>query len=72
LSTLDLQNKNMGLADEVTRVAKIKYQQGIGTSLEVTTAEQSLLESQTNYYNALYDALVSKVDYDKANGTLVK
>jgi len=72
LSTLELQNKNTELANEVTRVAKIKYQQGVGTSLEITTAEASLLEAQTNYYSALYDALVAKVDYDKANGTLVK
>ena len=71
MSTLELQNQNIELAKEVARVTKIKYQEGIGTSLEVTTAETSLIEAQTNYYNALYDALVAKVDYEKANGKFI-
>ena len=70
LSSLAAQNKNMELAAEVAQVTKAKYKQGVGTSLEVTSAETSLLEAQTNYYNALYDVLISKVDYDKANGTI--
>ena len=70
LSSLAAQNKNMELASEVAQVTKAKYKQGVGTSLEVTSAETSLLESQTNYYNALYDVLISKVDYDKATGTI--
>jgi outer membrane protein len=35
-------------------------------------AETSLREAQTNYYGALYDALVAKVDFEKAKGTLIK
>ncbi|MFI5164564.1 MAG: TolC family protein, partial [Bacteroidia bacterium] len=70
LASLESQNKNMELAAEVAQVTKEKYKQGVGTSLEVTSAETSLLEAQTNYFSALYDALISKVDYDKANGNL--
>ena len=70
LSALELQKKNIDLAGEVTRVTKAKFQQGVGSSLDVTTSETSLLEAQTNYYNALYDALISKVDYDVANGNI--
>lgn len=72
LSTLNFQDKNIELAKEVARVAKLKYQQGVGSSLEITTAESDLLEAQTNYYNALYDVLIAKVDYDKATGAIVK
>lgn len=71
-SSLLTQQKNMDLAQEVYRVSKLKYEQGVGSNLEVTTAETALKEAQTNYYNALFVALVSKVDYDKANGTLIK
>jgi len=71
IQSLESQKKNMGLADKVARVTKIKYQQGIGSNLEVVDAESSLKESQVNYYNALYDALVSKVDLDKAFGKLI-
>lgn len=70
LSTLELQKKNIDLANEVARVSKIKYQQGVGSGLELTTAENALLEAQTNYFNAFYDALISKVDYDKAIGII--
>ncbi|HSZ25286.1 MAG TPA: TolC family protein [Cytophagaceae bacterium] len=68
--TLENQKRNMNLAAEVTRVTKIKYQQGIGANLDVVTAETSHKEAQTNYYNALYDLMVSQIDYQKAMGTL--
>lgn len=66
------QKKNMELAQHVYDVAQKKYTQGVGSNIEVTTAETSLKEAQTNYYNAVYDMLVAKVDYQKAIGTLVK
>jgi len=71
-ATLETQKKNIELAQDVYRVSKIKFEQGVGSNLEMVTAETTLKEAQTNYFNALYDALVSKIDYDKANGTLVK
>jgi outer membrane protein len=36
----------------------------------MVTAETALKEAQTNYFNALFDALVAKIDFDKATGTL--
>lgn len=66
LETLRSQQENMELAEKVARVTKIKYEQGVGSSIEVTDAESSLREAQVNYYNALYDAIIAKVDLDKA------
>jgi outer membrane protein len=37
----------------------------------VVDAENSLRQSQTNYYSALFDAMVAKVDLDKAYGKLI-
>jgi outer membrane protein TolC len=71
LKSLENQNRNMELAQEVLRVTKIKYEQGVGSSIEVTTAETSLKESQNNYINALYDLLINKVNMDKALGKIV-
>lgn len=65
-----IQKKNIEIAEEVVRVAKIKVDQGVGSNLELVTAETDLKEAQTNYFNALFDALVSKVDFDKANGNI--
>lgn len=67
-----IQKRNLKLAEEVVRVSKIKYKQGVGSNLEVTNAEASLKESQTNYYTALYDFIIAKIDLDKAQGQLLK
>lgn len=70
LRSLDTQNRNMELADKIAKVTKVKYEQGVGSSLEVTDAEGALREAQINYYNALYDALVSRIDLVKAYGKI--
>lgn len=69
--TLISQKRNMDLADNVARVTKIKYEQGVGSNIEVVDAESTLREAQINYYNALFDALVAKTDLDKAFGKLL-
>jgi outer membrane protein len=68
--SLDLQKKNIELAEGIYKSSKLKYEQGVGSNLEVMSAETGLKEAQTNYFTALYDALISKVDYDKANGNI--
>ncbi|MDR6563354.1 MULTISPECIES: TolC family protein [unclassified Arcicella] len=68
--TLEEQKANMELAKEVVRVTKIKYQQGVGSNLEVVNAEIAYKEAQTNYFTTFYNALVAKVDLDKALGRL--
>ena len=70
LSSLNAQKKNMELATDVVRISKLKYDQGIGSNLEILNAETSMKEALTNYYNALFDALVAKVDLDKALGII--
>jgi outer membrane protein TolC len=68
--TLDAQEGNMKLAQEVYNMTQIKYREGVGSSLEMSTAENDLLTAQNNYFSALYNAVVAKVDYLKANGKL--
>ena len=70
LQTLNDQKKNRELAAEVLRVAKIKYDQGVGSSLEVIQAQTALQDADNTYIQGLYDALVSKVDLDKAYGRI--
>jgi outer membrane protein len=70
LESLAAQQENMELAREVFRVSKIKYQQGVGSNLEVIEAENAFKEAETNYFNALYEALVARTSYRKATGTL--
>ncbi|MBB6609854.1 TolC family protein [Pontibacter sp. Tf4] len=70
LDVLKSQQENLELAESIARVAKIKFQEGVGSNLEVITAETELRQAQTNYYAAIYDALIAKVNLEKANGTL--
>jgi outer membrane protein TolC len=68
LLTLANQRSNMELAEEVYNTARIKYNEGVGSSLEVMDAESALREAQTNYFTALYDAMTARVDLQKALG----
>lgn len=70
VKTLESQKRNVSLAEEVARVTKVKYKEGVGSSLEVTDAENALRQAQVNYFAAIYDALVADVDLKKAKGLL--
>ena len=70
LEQLEVQESNMELAQEVSSITKEKYKEGVGSNLEVTNAEKDYKEAETNYLNALYNAIISKVDLDKALGKL--
>lgn len=72
VSSLEIQKRNLELAKNIYNVSQKKYEQGVGSNLEVINAQSSLKESETNYFNAIYDMLVYKIDYLKATGSLVK
>jgi len=70
IAAMDYQRKNMELAQEVYRQSKMKYEVGTGSSIELNTAQKDLQAAQTNYINALYDAIIAKVDFLNATGKL--
>lgn len=70
IATMDFQKKNMLLAESVYNQTKKKYEAGVGSNTEITTAQTDLITAQTNYINGMYDAVVAKVDYNKAIGKL--
>ena len=70
LATLDNQKRNMDLAEKVYGQTKKKYEIGTGSSSEMNNADIELRIAQTNYINALYDAIIAKVDFLKATGKL--
>lgn len=61
---------NTVLAEKIYNTALIKYREGLGSSLELTDAEGTLLNAQTNYINALYNLLSAKTNLKKALGYL--
>lgn len=70
VASFQFQKKNSDLAKDIVRVTKIKYDQGIGSNLEVVDAETKLREANNNYFNAMYDAIIAKIDLDKAMGLI--
>ena len=70
LLTMDAQKQNMQLAEKVYNSTKIKYDQGLGSNQEIYTAQTELKVAQNNYYSALYDAIIAKIDYLTAIGKL--
>jgi outer membrane protein TolC len=70
VATMDYQKKNMALAEDVYNQTKLKYEQGLGSNLEITNSQAELTAAQNNYYAALYDAIVAKVDFLRATGKL--
>jgi len=61
---------NVELAKEVYQTLELQYKAGIKTYLDVITAETDLRNAQSNYTNALYQVLSSKVDVQKALGNI--
>ena len=69
---VEQQKENLDLANKILNITTIKYKEGVGSNLELTTANQDLKNSQTNYLTALYDLLVAKLDYQVALGQNIK
>lgn len=70
MALLDVQKKNMDLATSVYEQTRKKFEQGIGSNTEITSAQTDLQSAQTNYFQALYNTVAAKIDYQNAIGKL--
>ncbi len=64
-SKLENSRENQKLANKIFEVAVKKYEEGVGSSLELDNARSAYFRSSSNYINAMYDFLVAKVEYEK-------
>jgi outer membrane protein len=67
---MDAQNRNMQLAERVYNTTKKKYEQGLGNSFELLQTDTELQRSIGNYFQALYDAVIAKISFQKSLGKL--
>jgi outer membrane protein TolC len=70
VATVNFQKKNMQLAENVYSQTKKKFEAGTGSNTEISAAQADLVAAQNNFMNALYAALIAKVDLLKASGKL--
>lgn len=62
--------ENIELSEEVYNTIKLQYDEGVKTYLDLMTSETNLKTSQLNYLNSLYAVLASKLDIQKALGSV--
>ncbi|MCZ2355116.1 MAG: TolC family protein [Bacteroidia bacterium] len=72
IRSVEIQQRNLELAQEVYRLAKVKYDKGTGMILDIVNADASRKESEINYLNALLEVNIAKVDLLKAQGLLLE
>jgi outer membrane protein len=70
LISFDVQQRNIELATKVYNAVKKKYEQGLSSAQEILLAEGEIQTAQSNYFKALYDAIIAKVGYQKSIGKL--
>ncbi|WP_187260859.1 TolC family protein [Pontibacter beigongshangensis] len=62
--------ENASVAEEVYHIIKLQYDEGVKAYVDLVVAETDLKAAQLNYYNALYRVLASKLDFQRAIGTI--
>lgn len=67
---LDVQKRNMDLAESVFNTTTKKFQGGLGSSLDVIQTDTELQRANGSFFIALYDAYIAKVNYLKSIGKL--
>jgi len=70
IETLELQKEAIDVAQRVFESITRKYQHGTASSLEVTTANTSLLQAQGNYVNAMMDVFTAQTELEKLLNTM--
>jgi len=65
-----LLKQNVDLAKDVYKVVSLQYREGVKTYLDVIVSQSDLRTAELSYYNALFQLLSSKIDLEKALGTL--
>jgi len=67
---LENRRKTLAMTKSIYDRTKIKFTEGVGSSVEVTQAENGLYQAQAEVISSLYDLLQAKVDLDIALGKL--
>ena len=67
---LEIQRGNLKLAQEIYDRMDIKYKNGVGSSLELTTAQTDLETARTNFLTTVYEYFVAEMELKKALGLI--
>ena len=68
LSLVEVQERTVQLAEKAYNIAKVRYQEGDGSQLELRNADQELRNARLNRVQAVYSYLVTKYELDQLLG----
>ena len=65
---IDVQRETVGQAQESVRIANLRYENGMITSVELTDAQLALSQAEVNRLQSLHDYVVGLARLEKAIG----
>jgi len=68
VASLKTQEKTVEQAEEGLRIANLRYNSGVGTQLEVLSAQTANTQAKVNHINAVYDYELAVAEYQRAVG----
>jgi outer membrane protein TolC len=67
---LEIQRENLKLAQDIYDRMNLKYKNGVGSSLELTTVQTDLENSRTNLLTTIYEYFSAEMELKKALGLI--
>ena len=67
-SLIDVQERTVELAQRSYDIAKVRYQEGAGSQLELQNADQDLRQARLNRVDAVHSYLITKFELDQLLG----
>ncbi|HEY7751822.1 MAG TPA: TolC family protein [Ignavibacteriaceae bacterium] len=67
-SLVEVQERTVRLAERAYNIAKVRYQEGAGSQLELQNADQDLRQARLNRVQAIHSFLVTKFELDQLLG----
>ncbi len=65
---LVIQKDNFNLAQDIYNKSSLKLKEGVGSTLELTNADNDLKQAQTNYLTSIYNWLNAQIELKRAIG----
>jgi len=65
---VQVQTKSIQQAEKGYEIAQVRYQNGVGTQLELNDADLALRQARTNYVQAVYDFQIAIADLQQLTG----
>jgi len=65
---IETQRQNVIQSEKALKIAEVRYNNGIGTQLELFDAQLILEQAQMGHIKGIYDYLIAKTDWERAIG----